>query len=57
MATYAIVHGAGDSGWAWHLVAGEQRERGHAVVAPDLPCDDESAGLPEYADTPFVAPE
>jgi pimeloyl-ACP methyl ester carboxylesterase len=26
------------------------RERGHDVVAPDLPCDDDSAGLPEYAD-------
>jgi pimeloyl-ACP methyl ester carboxylesterase len=26
------------------------RERGHDVVAVDLPCDDESAGLGEYAD-------
>ena len=25
-------------------------ERGHDAVAPDLPCDDDSAGLPEYAD-------
>ena len=51
MATYVVVHGAADSGWAWHLVAGELRERGHDVVAPDLPCDDVSAGLTEYADT------
>jgi pimeloyl-ACP methyl ester carboxylesterase len=51
MATYAFIHGAGDSSWHWHLVAAELRARGHDVVAPDLPCDDDSAGLTEYADT------
>jgi pimeloyl-ACP methyl ester carboxylesterase len=50
MATYALIHGAGDVGWYWHLVAAELRGRGHDVVAPDLPCDDESAGLSDYAD-------
>jgi pimeloyl-ACP methyl ester carboxylesterase len=51
MATFALIHGGGDVGWYWHLVEGELRRRGHDVVAPDLPCDDDSAGLPEYADT------
>lgn len=51
MATFALIHGAGDVGWYWHLVARELRQRGHDVVAPDLPCDDDSAGLPEYAQT------
>lgn len=51
MATYALIHGSGDSAFYWHLVAPELRERGHEVVAVDLPCDDESAGLWEYADT------
>jgi pimeloyl-ACP methyl ester carboxylesterase len=51
MTTYVLIHGAGDVGWSWHLVEAELRERGHDVVAPDLPCDDESAGLAEYADT------
>ena len=51
MATYVLIHGAGDSGWYWHLVAAELQERGHDVVAPDLPSDDESAGLSEYAET------
>jgi pimeloyl-ACP methyl ester carboxylesterase len=51
MATFVLIHGAGDVGWYWHLVEAELRERGHDVVAPDLPCDDDSAGLPEYADT------
>src|SRR5918995_3947931 len=51
MATYALIHGGGDSAWCWHLLAGEVRERGHDVVAVDLPCEDESAGLWDYADT------
>lgn len=51
MATFVLIHGAGDVGWYWHLVAAELRARGHGTVSPDLPCDDDAAGLPEYADT------
>ncbi|GAA3987661.1 alpha/beta fold hydrolase [Actinomadura viridis] len=51
MATFVLIHGAADTGWSWHLVEAELRARGHDVVAPDLPCDDDSAGLREYADT------
>ena len=51
MATYVLIHGAADSGWYWHLVEAELRGRGHDVVAPDLPCEDDSAGLAEYTDT------
>jgi pimeloyl-ACP methyl ester carboxylesterase len=50
MATFALIHGAGDVGWYWHLVAAELRQRGHDVVAPDLPCENDSAGLREYAE-------
>jgi pimeloyl-ACP methyl ester carboxylesterase len=50
MSTFVLIHGAGDSGWYWHLVEAELRVRGHDVVAPDLPADDESARLNEYAD-------
>ena len=50
MATFVLIHGAGDVGWYWHLVEAELHERGHDSVAPDLPCDDDSAGLNEYAD-------
>ena len=49
-ATFALIHGAGDVGWYWHLVAADLRERGHDVVAPDLPVEDDGAGLSEYAD-------
>jgi pimeloyl-ACP methyl ester carboxylesterase len=51
MSTYVLIHGAGDSGWYWHLVEAELRERGHDVVAPDLPSDDDSVGLSGYADS------
>ncbi|MET0831274.1 MAG: alpha/beta hydrolase [Acidimicrobiia bacterium] len=51
MATFALIHGAGDVGWYWHLVERVLRQRGHDVVAPDLPCDDETATLREYAET------
>ena len=37
MTTFALVHGSGDGGWAWHLVRRALAEHGHAVVAPDLP--------------------
>lgn len=50
MSTFALVHGAGDSGWYWHLVAAELEGRGHRAVAPDLPAGDESATLADYAD-------
>jgi pimeloyl-ACP methyl ester carboxylesterase len=55
MATFVLIHGAGDVGWYWHLVEPELRRRGHDVIAPDLPCDDDSAGLSEYADAVLVA--
>jgi pimeloyl-ACP methyl ester carboxylesterase len=50
MSTFVLIHGAGDVGWYWHLVASELRAHGHDVVAPDLPGDDESAELGDYAD-------
>lgn len=45
-----MVSGAGSDSWFWHLVAAGLRERGHEVVTPDLPTDDDSAGLAEYVD-------
>jgi pimeloyl-ACP methyl ester carboxylesterase len=51
VATFVLIHGAGDVGWYWHRVETELRARGHEAVSPDLPCEDDAAGLPEYADT------
>jgi pimeloyl-ACP methyl ester carboxylesterase len=50
MATYVLIHGAGSDSWYWHLVAPRLQALGQDVVAPDLPCADESAGFAEYAD-------
>jgi hypothetical protein len=50
MATFALIHGGGDVGWYWHLVERELRQRGHDTVAPNLPCEDDAVGLPDYAD-------
>ena len=49
MATFVFVHGAGDVGWYWHLVEADLQARGHATIAPDLPCDDDAATLDDYA--------
>lgn len=51
MATFALIHGGGGSGWDWHLVAPELRGRGHGALAVDLPIEDRQAGWAEYADT------
>ena len=50
MATFVCIHGAGGRASSWDLVAAELRAAGHDVVAMDLPCDDDSAGLAEYTD-------
>jgi pimeloyl-ACP methyl ester carboxylesterase len=55
VSAFVLIHGAGDGGWYWHLVEAELRARGHDVVAPDLPADDDSAGLSEYADAVVAA--
>jgi len=51
MSTFVLIHGAGDVGWYWHLVEAELRTWGHDVVAPDLPGDDDSLELTDYAET------
>lgn len=50
MATFLLIHGAGDVGWSWHLVEARLRAQGHDVLAPDLPCEDESMDLQATAD-------
>lgn len=50
MATYVLIHGSGSDSWYWHLVVPRLRALGHDPVAVDLPCDDDRAGLEEYAE-------
>lgn len=51
MATYVLIHGGAVDSWYWGPLAERLRARGHDVVAPDLPCDDDSAGLDAYSET------
>ena len=48
MATYVLIHGAASDAWYWHLVVPRLAALGHDVVAVDLPCDDDNAGLDDY---------
>jgi pimeloyl-ACP methyl ester carboxylesterase len=57
MATFALIHGAYHSGWHFHLLARELAARGHHAVAPDLPCEDPTAGAERYADVAAAALE
>lgn len=50
MTTYVLVPGTGGSAWYWHLVEAELQARGHAVVSVELPGQDSTQGLAEYAD-------
>ncbi|WP_435744210.1 alpha/beta fold hydrolase [Microbacterium sp. PMB16] len=50
MSTFVLIHGGGDVGWSWHLVAAVLQSHGHEVVAPDLPADDDALTLVDYAD-------
>ncbi|GAB3454008.1 alpha/beta fold hydrolase [Actinophytocola sediminis] len=49
MATYVLLHGATDA-FYWHRVIPQLRDRGHEVVAPDLPITDEQANFADYLD-------
>src|SRR5262245_65535095 len=50
VSAFAFIHGAGDVGWYWHLVERDLRADGFITLAPDLPIDNDRAGLREYAD-------
>lgn len=49
MTTFVLIPGAGSDPWYWHLVVPGLKALGHDVVTPDLPCDDDNAGLEDYA--------
>ncbi|MDO9378253.1 MAG: alpha/beta hydrolase [Nocardioidaceae bacterium] len=50
MTHVALIHGGGDSGSAFALLAAELRTRGHTTSAVDLPFDRPGAGLWDLAD-------
>jgi hypothetical protein len=50
MTTFALIPGAGGLAWYWHRVVPLLAAAGHEAIPVDLPADDKSAGLAEYAD-------
>ena len=55
MSTFVLIPGAGSDSSYWHLVRPRLEAAGHEVVAVDLPCDDDAAGLAEYVATTLDA--
>jgi pimeloyl-ACP methyl ester carboxylesterase len=50
VAHFLLLHGACHGGWCWDAVASILRSRGHRATAPDLPCENVTAGLNESTD-------
>jgi len=55
MATFVLIPGAGGLAWEWHRLEPALRNLGHDVVPVGLPAADDSAGLPEYANSVVAA--
>jgi hypothetical protein len=49
MTTYVMIPGAGGAAWYWSRVVPLLEAAGHTAIAIELPADDETAGLSEYA--------
>jgi pimeloyl-ACP methyl ester carboxylesterase len=52
---FVLIPGAGGAAWYWHRVAAELSDRGHDVVAVDLPGEDDAADLADYVDAVVAA--
>src|SRR5690242_12032136 len=46
---YVLIPGAGGRAWYWHLVAAALVECGHRALPVELPADDDTKSLPDYA--------
>ena len=46
---YVLIPGATGRAWYWHLVAPRLEAAGHRVVSVELPADDDTKGLADYA--------
>jgi len=49
MTTFGLVHGVCAGAWSWDLLTPYLEDRGHDVVAVDLPCEDPTATFSDYA--------
>ncbi|QGN33537.1 alpha/beta hydrolase [Microlunatus sp. Gsoil 973] len=46
---YVLIPGAGGRAWYWHLLTPQLVQRGHRAIAVELPADDDTKGLSDYA--------
>lgn len=51
MSIYCLVHGAGQGIWCWERLIPELEAQGHKTITMNLPIDDPSASLSDYANT------
>lgn len=50
MSLFCLVHGAFQGAWCWDLLIPHLEEKGHKTVAMDLPIEDASVSLTQFAD-------
>jgi len=50
MSLFCLVHGAFQGAWCWNLLIPYLEAQGHKTVAMDLPIEDASASLSQFAD-------
>ncbi|MBE9052425.1 alpha/beta hydrolase [Nostocales cyanobacterium LEGE 11386] len=55
MSLFCLVHGAFQGAWCWDLLIPYLEAQGHKTVAMDLPIEDVSASLSQFADVVFQA--
>lgn len=55
MSDVLLIHGACHGAWCWDHVSSYLSESGHRPIAVDLPCDQRSSGLTDYADAATAA--
>jgi pimeloyl-ACP methyl ester carboxylesterase len=55
MTTFVLIHGAWHGAWCWSLLEPELAARGHESVSMDLPAEDGTATLADYAQVVLAA--
>ncbi|MFB2968252.1 alpha/beta fold hydrolase [Aerosakkonema sp. BLCC-F183] len=55
MSLFCLVHGAFQGAWSWDLLIPYLEAQGHKTVAMDLPIEDASASLSQFADVVIQA--
>jgi pimeloyl-ACP methyl ester carboxylesterase len=53
--TFVLIHGGINRSWHWRLVQSRLEGMGHRTIAPDLPMDDNGAGVEVWSDVVSAA--